>query len=257
MSNNTQYINHISKVATVHNSRTPLLAAAYLDTDSVLYLMKKLSLNSAPLTLDLYSRGLTSREQQAIDDHAFSALLDAQLINSDGDIDRALAAWLYVLCKPDISASAMAREGPRLRRVVVAQRGGDHVMAARIGEELVIQSIWSRGRSVDDLVAAPLWDSLMLPGHNMDPPAAAMQSVTFTRKNIKSGYQDQASQFPKEIDNALKRNGQTAQVLDAVMNGEGQRCHIMVERNWGTEIAFCPAAVLVADTSFGRVISGT
>jgi EspG family len=219
--------------------------------------MRTLGISSTPLALGLFWPGLDD-EQAAMTGEAFSALRAADLIDAEGDVDGALAGWLQVLGDPDIVASAEARIGNRLRTIVVARKGIDHVLALRIDDEIVIQSIGSQARSVDDLVAAPLWDALRLSQENMDPPPAQMQSVTFSWELSRSINRKYSGDIPNKIQDAMNRTGLTAQILNELATStQGQRCGIMIQQSSSTERVYTPAAVLVADTRFGRVVSGT
>ncbi len=232
-----------------------ILAAAHLNVDSTLYLLRALGIESVPLTLELHANVYYSHEQALVDGVIAPKLVEAKFIDSNGNIDPALARWLRVLERPDITACAISRTGTHVRRVVVARQGRDHVMALRVGDEVVVQSIWSRERSVDNLVAAPLWDALRLSEKNMDPSPAEMKSITW--EYTKDDLRNQSNDIPEEIRKALSTPGPTAKVLKELMTSDGQRCEIMIQQEWNLKSVYAPSAVLLADTKFGRVVLGT
>jgi EspG family len=236
---------------------SPLLAAVYLDIESALLLMRTLGIRSTPLALGLYAVVLDV-ESTPSGEAALRALFDSGLIDENGNVDSVLAEWLQVLGDPDVIASASARIGGRKRYTVVARKGTDHVLAFRIDDEIVLQSIMSPRRTVDDLVVAPLWDALRLSKEDMDPPPVEMQSITFIREVAQDPSRKHAGSVPREIKDAMNKTGRTGQILkELTASTEGQRCRIMIQQRYGNNKVHSPSAVLVADTRFGRVVSGT
>jgi hypothetical protein len=162
---------------------------------------------------------------------------------------------MRILERPDIVVELRAMEGPRMRRAVVARRGGEHVFAARRDEEVVLQGLWSQGDSLHDVVSGPLWAAMRPAPQTLAPEPAVMDTVTVSL--------DQAAQLaaqpPGDLVRHLRRtlgvDLPTAKILNEVSQYSGQRAEIVMRENRGIESVQTPAGVMVADTSAGRVMS--
>lgn len=231
-----------------------MLAAAYLSVDGALFLKRLLGIDSFPAVLALYSNVYYRTDQHRVDDITVPVLVRSGLLDVDGSVEPDLARWLRVLERPDVEASLRAMNGEFMRRVVVARRGSEHVMAVRRGDEVVIQGLWSHGQRAHEVVAAPLWAAMRESEGSQSPPPARMTSVTAPLEE----FQRVAQSPPGEIVRPLRQLGvdaATARVLNEVSTYSGQRCEIVMYDNHGTEPVVTPAGIAVADTSFGRVIT--
>ncbi len=227
-----------------------------LDSEALLSIMRSLGIGSMPMDLELYSMAHFFGEQSELDSSTLSRLRSGELIDENGRIDPDLENWLRILEHPDITASAISRINNRVRRVVIARRGPHHVVAMRIGNEILIQAIQCNSRNFEEVVAAPLWDSLRLSETLMDPPAARMNNITWV--SSLGDLKGNPSTLPIEIQQAMETQGPTKEVLQELFGTNGQRAQIFIEQRQKTdEMMCCPAVVLVADTRFGRVIMGT
>ena len=126
------------------------VAAAHLSVDGALFLMRLLGIDSLPTVLALMDNVYYAHDQRVVDDVTVPILVEHGLIDLEGRVEPTVEGWLRTLERPDIDVELRAMQGERMRRAVVARRGGDHVLAVRRDEELVIQGIWSQGNSLDD-----------------------------------------------------------------------------------------------------------
>ncbi|MGV0743858.1 ESX secretion-associated protein EspG [Mycolicibacterium sp. XJ870] len=232
-----------------------MLAAAYLNVDGALFLQRLLGIEGFPTVLALYSNVYYRAEQNLVDDLTVPVLVQSGLLDAEGNVEPDLKRWLRVLERPDMEVSLRAMNGERMRRVVVARRGDEHVMAVRRNDEVVIQAIWSDGQKVEDVVAAPLWAAMRESETVAAPPPARMETVTAPLAE----FRRIAENAPGQIQRPLRQMGvdpATARILNELSSYSGQRCEIVIHENRGTESVMTPAGIAVADTSFGRVISG-
>ena len=233
-----------------------VLAAAELDVESLLFLMRSLQIASLPIDLELYTTVHYLDEQAKMDDSVLSRLQEADLIDEDGRVDPSLVNWLRVVEHPDIMATAISRNQDVVRRVVIARRGPHHVMAMQIGNEILLQAIRYNSEDPEEVVTAPLWDSLRLSKTLLDPPAAQMDKIAwqYSLDNLPM-YE---SGIPREIEDGMNTSGPTANVLRSLFQEAGQEATIRIDcRQENGDFLWCSAPVLVVDTPQGRVITAT
>jgi hypothetical protein len=233
-----------------------ILAAAHLSVDSALFVKRLMGIDSLPTVLALMDNVYYPDDQALVDDQTVPILVQAGLIDLDGNVDASLASWMRVLEQPDIDVTLRAMEDDRMRRAVVARRGENHVMALRRNDELVIQTVWSTNNSLDDVVSAPLWAAIRESAEVPAPPPAEFESVTMP---LEQATQLAATHPPGEMVRALRGelgvDMTTAKILNEVSTYTGQRCEIVMRENRGIQTVETKAAVLVADTPYGRVVS--
>lgn len=245
-------------------NRASYLAAAPLNIDGILFLAKLLGLESFPPVLGLHDNVYFHEDQQKVDDITVQELWEKGYLNLEsGTTDPDLERWLKTLAEPDIYISLRAMEGHRMRRAVVARKGtgqsAEHVLAARRGDGITVQGIWSGASGLEDVVVAPLWAALKPTQDGEDPAPADLKPLTLPLET----FTKLASGTPGEMVRSLARHGydmRTARILnEASQYGEasghgGQRTEIVITQNMGIKQENTPAAVSVADTSFGRVV---
>lgn len=231
-----------------------MLAAAHLSVDGVLFLKRLLGIESLPVVLALLDNVYYAADQAVVDDHTVPVLVDNGLLSPDGTVEPSLHKWLRVLERPEVDVSLRAVEGDRMRRVVVARRGDDHVLALRRNDEVVIQGVWSHGQSVDEVMCAPLWAALRVSRDELAPPPADLESVTLPWAEV----QELATCPPGQNLRWLRDHGvnpAAAKILNEMSTYSGQRAELVIHQDQGITTFETPAGVGVADTSAGRVVS--
>jgi hypothetical protein len=232
-----------------------LIAAAHLSVDGVLFLKRLLAIDSFPTVLALMDNVYYAADQAVVDDITVPILIEHGILDLDGRVEPTVQGWLRILERPDMEVELRAMEGPRMRRAVVARRGGEHVFALRRGEEVVLQGLWSQGNSLDDVVAGPLW-AAMRPSPEVPAPAPApMDTVTVSMEQAAQLASHPPGDLVRELRRSLGVDLPTAKVLNEVSSYVGQRVEIVMRENRGIESVQTPAGVMVADTSAGRVVS--
>lgn len=233
-----------------------LVAAAHLSVDGALFLMRLLGIDSLPPVLALMDNVYFAADQRVVDDITVPILVEHGFIDpKNSRVEPTVEAWLRVLERPDIEVELRAMHDDRMRRAVVARRGGEHVLAVRRDEEVVIQGIWSQGNSLDDVVAGPLWAALRPSPEETAPPPAEFEAVTMTLKQAEALAAHPPGDMIRELRGQLGVDLPTARLLNEVSQYSGQRAEIVMRESRGIESVQTPAGVLVADTSMGRVIS--
>jgi hypothetical protein len=232
-----------------------LVAAAHLSVDGVLFLKRLLAIDSFPTVLALMDNVYYAADQAVVDDITVPILAGQGILDLEGRVEPTVERWLRILERPDIDVELRAMEGPRMRRAVVARRGGDHVFALRRDEEVVLQGLWAQGTSLDDVVSGPLWAAMRPSPEVLAPAPAVMDTVTVSIEQAAA----LASRPPGDLVRDLCRDWgvdlPTARVLNEVSSYSGQRAEIVMRENRGIESVQTPAAVMVADTAAGRVVS--
>lgn len=233
-----------------------LLAAVHLSVDAALFVKRLMGIDSLPTVLALMNNVYYPQDQAFVDDQTVPVLVEQGLVDLDGNVDPALAAWMRVLELPDIEVTLRAMDGERMRRAVVARKGDDHVMALRRNEEVVIQRVWSQSNSLDDVVAGPIWAAMRESAETLAPAPAEFDTVTMPIEQVQ---QLAGSARPGEMVRVLRQelgvDMQTARILNEVSSYSGQRCEIVMRENRGLTTVDTSAGVVVADTSYGRVVS--
>ena len=233
-----------------------ILAAAHLSVDSALFIKRLMGIDSISPVLALMDNVYYPQDQAAVDDVTVPTLIDAGLIDINGNVDPALASWMMVLERPDIEVTLRALQEDRMRRAVVARRGDKHVMALRRNDEMAIQAVWSTTESLDDVVSTPIWSAMRESDEVLAPKPAEFEAVTLPLEQIADLS---ASATPGDMIRALRGelgvDVQTAKILNEVSAYTGQRCEIMMRENRGIHTVDTKAGVFVADTSYGRVLS--
>ena len=231
------------------------VAAAHLSVDGALFLMRLLGIDSLPTVLALMDNVYYAHDQRVVDDVTVPILVEHGLIDLEGRVEPTVEGWLRTLERPDIDVELRAMQGERMRRAVVARRGGDHVLAVRRDEELVIQGIWSQGNSLDDALAGPLWAALRPSPELAAPPPAEFETITISLAQAEALAAHPPGDMIRELRRELRVDLPTARLLNEVSQYSGQRAEIVMRESRGIESVQTPAGVLVADTSMGRVIS--
>ena len=235
------------------------LAAAILNVDGLLFLARLLGLSDFPSVLAVHDNVFFADDQRRVDDITAAELYRHGYIDVDGNVDPELRTWLHVLAAPDIYVGMRAMEGSRMRRAVVARQGQRHVLALRRNDGIAVQAVWAGSGRLDDVVAAPLWAALRPVADQPDPTPAQITPLTLPLERFEVLAQGQPGQMVR----CLTRAGfdvRSARILNEVSQyGEvsghgGQRAEIVLSVNEGIRFRDTPAAVSVADTSFGRVI---
>lgn len=233
-----------------------ILAAAHLSVDSALFIKRLMGLDSLPPVLALMNNVYYPQDQAVVDDETVPLLVEAELIDLDGNVDPTLASWMRVLERPDIEVTLRGMQEDRMRRAVVARQGETHVMAMRRNDEVLIQAVWSTTKSLDDVVSTPIWSAMRESPEVLSPAPAEFESVTFPLDQV---AEISAATAPGDMVRAL--HGElgvdvpTAKILNEVSAYSGQRCEIVMRENCGIQTVDTKAGVFVADTSYGRVLS--
>ncbi|MDA0252101.1 MAG: ESX secretion-associated protein EspG [Actinomycetota bacterium] len=231
------------------------VAAAHLSVDGVLFLMRLLGIESMPPALALMDNVYYAHDQAVVDDITVPILVEHGLIDINGRVDPTVESWLRVLERPDIEVELRAMEGERMRRAVVARRGGDHVLGLRRDEEVVIQSIWSQGTSIDEVLAGPLWAAIRPSPDVAAPPPAEFDIITMPLDQAEALAAHPPGDMIRELRSELRVDLRTARLLNEVSQYAGQRVEIVMREYRGIQAVQTAAGILVADTSMGRVIS--
>lgn len=237
-------------------AKTDMLAAAYLSVDGALFIKRLMRIEWMPEVLALLDNVYYAADQAIVDDHTVPQLVEGGLVDIDGTVEPSLAKWMKVLAGPDIIATLRAMNEDRMRRAVVARRGDDHVLALRRNEEVVIQSVWSAGNTLDDVVASPLWNALRVNETELAPEAAELDTITLTLDDVRE--LSAIDPHDRRVAIWLRDHGVdkvSAKVLAEVATYSGQRAEIAIEQNQGVTTFKSPVGVGVADTSAGRVVS--
>lgn len=237
-------------------AKTDMLAAAYLSVDGALFIKRLMRIEWMPEVLALLDNVYYAADQAIVDDHTVPQLVEGGLVDIDGTVEPSLAKWMKVLAGPDIIATLRAMNEDRMRRAVVARRGDDHVLALRRNEEVVIQSVWSAGNTLDDVVASPLWNALRVSETELAPEAAELDTITLTLDDVRE--LSAIDPHDRRVAIWLRDHGVdkvSAKVLAEVATYSGQRAEIAIEQNQGVTTFKSPVGVGVADTSAGRVVS--
>lgn len=233
-----------------------ILAAAHLSVDSTLFIKRLMGIDSISPVLALMENVYYPQDQAAVDDVTVPILIEAGLIDIDGNVDPTLASWMRVLERPDIEVTLRALQEDRMRRAVVARQGNTHVMALRRNDEMAIQAVWSTTESLDDVVSTPIWSAMRESEEVLAPAPAELETVTLPLDQI---AELSASATPGDMIRALRGelgvDIQTAKILNEVSAYTGQRCEIVMRENRGIHTVDTKAGVFVADTSYGRVLS--
>lgn len=233
-----------------------ILAAAHLSVDSALFIKRLMDLDSLPPVLALMNNVYYPQDQALVDDETVPLLVDAGLIDLDGNVEPTLASWMRVLERPDIEVTLRGMQEDRMRRAVVARQGETHVMAMRRNDEVLIQAVWSTTKSLDDVVSTPIWSAMRESAEVLAPAPAEFESVTFPLDQV---AEISATTTPGDMVRALRGelgvDVPTAKILNEVSAYSGQRCEIVMRENCGIQTVDTKAGVFVADTSYGRVLS--
>lgn len=241
-------------MATKTSERPTNLRVANLNVDSILFLQRLLDLHEFPEVLGLMGGNVYyQQDQERVDDVTVKALWEAGFIDLDGNVDPALKRWLTVLAQSDIYVACRGMEEHRMRRAVVARMGDINVLAARRGDALTVQRIWSGSKKLEDTVCAPLWAAILPTQDGPAPEPAKMPSIMMSLDDITKIAEGK----PGQVVRALCRKGvelRAARILNEASEYKGQRVEIVACHNRGVEYVATKAAVMVADTSFGRVI---
>lgn len=233
-----------------------LTAAAHLSVDGALFLMRLLNIDSVAPVLALMDNVYFAADQRIVDDITVPILVRHGFIDArTARVEPTVEAWFRVLERPDIEVELRAMDGERMRRAVVARRGAEHVLAVRRDEEVVIQSIWSQGNCLDDVVAGPLWAALRCSAEVLAPPPAELSTVTMTLDQAAALAAHPPGEMIRELRGQLGVDLPTARLLNEVSQYSGQRAEIVMRESRGIESVQTAAGVMVADTSGGRVIS--
>lgn len=237
-------------------AKTDMLAAAYLSVDGALFIKRLMRIEWMPEVLALLDNVYYAADQAIVDDHTVPQLVQGGLVDINGTVEPSLAKWMQVLAGPDIIATLRAMNEDRMRRAVLARRGDDHVLALRRNEEVVIQSVWSAGNTLDDVVASPLWNALRVSQAQLAPEAAELDTITLTLDDVRE--LSAIDPHDRRVAIWLRDHGidkVSAKVLAEVATYSGQRAEIAIEQNQGVTTFKSPVGVGVADTSAGRVVS--
>lgn len=233
-----------------------ILAAAHLSVDSALFIKRLMDLDSLPPVLALMNNVYYPQDQALVDDETVPLLVEAGLIDLDGNVEPTLASWMRVLERPDIEVTLRGMQEDRMRRAVVARQGETHVMALRRNDEVLIQAVWSTTKSLDDVVSTPIWSAMRESADVLAPAPAEFESVTFPLDQV---AEISATTTPGNMVRALRGelgvDVPTAKILNEVSAYSGQRCEIVMRENCGIQTVDTKAGVFVADTSYGRVLS--
>lgn len=233
-----------------------ILAAAHLSVDSALFIKRLMDLDSLPPVLALMNNVYYPQDQALVDDETVPLLVEAGLIDLDGNVEPTLASWMRVLERPDIEVTLRGMQEDRMRRAVVARQGEAHVMAMRRNDEVLIQAVWSTTKSLDDVVSTPIWSAMRESAEVLAPAPAEFESVTFPLDQV---AEISATTTPGDMVRALRGelgvDVPTAKILNEVSAYSGQRCEIVMRENCGIQTVDTKAGVFVADTSYGRVLS--
>ncbi|MFV8141930.1 ESX secretion-associated protein EspG [Mycolicibacterium senegalense] len=232
-----------------------MLATADLSVDGALFLKRFLGIEAFPGALALLNNVAYRHDQAVVDDQTVPILVQSGLLNIDGTVEPSLLKWLRVLERPDVHIAVRSLDGGRMRRAVLARRDKEHVLAGRRNEAVNIQGIWSQGQSFDNTVSAPVWSSLRVNKEVLAPPAADMDTVTLTLDEVEQLKQlPPGKNLPWLRDHGIDPD--SARVLNEVSTYSGQRAEITALQDKGITTFETPVGVVVADTSFGRVVSG-
>lgn len=237
-------------------AKSDMLAAAYLSVDGALFIKRLMRIEWLPEVLGLIGNVYYAADQAVVDDHTVPQLVDSGLLDIDGTVEPSLAKWMKVLAAPDIVATLRAMNEDRMRRAVVARRGDDHVLALRRDEEVVIQSVWSAGSTLEGVVASPLWSALRVSDTKLAPEPAEMDTITLTLDEVRE--LSDIDPHDRRVAIWMRDHGVdkvSARVLAEVATYTGQRAEIAIEQNQGVTTFKSPVGVGVADTSAGRVVS--
>ena len=233
-----------------------ILAAAHLSVDSALFIKRLMDIDSLSPVLALMNNVYYPEDQARVDDETVPLLVESGLIDLDGTVDPTLASWMRVLERPDMEVTLRGMQDDRMRRAVVARRDETHVMAMRRNDELVVQAVWSTTKSLDDVVSTPIWSAMRESAEVLAPQPAEFEPVTFPLDQI---AELSAATTPGDMLRTLRGelgvDVQTAKILNEVSAYSGQRCEIVMRENRGIQTVDTKAGVMVADTSFGRVVS--
>lgn len=242
-------------MAVTTSDRPTHLRAVELNVDSILFLQRLLDLHEFPEVLGLMGGNVYyQKDQERVDDVTAETLWKAGFIDLDGNVDPTLKRWLTVLAQADIYVALRAMEEHRMRRALVARMGDVNVLASRRGDAITVQRIWSGSKKLDDVVSAPLWAAILPAQDGPAPDPAKMVTVTMTLEQITNIAEGKPGQVVRALCRDAGVELRVARILNEVSEYKGQRVEIVACQNRGVEYTSTKAAVMVADTSFGRVI---
>lgn len=133
--------------------------AVDLNVDSALLLKSMVGIDAYPLVLALRPTIYRVEDQERVNAVVLDQLAEAGIVEDDR-VHPQVEYWLQCLYRPDVELVARIidtgydGEPPGMLRFSLVRSGGDHVLAVRNDDHIVIQAVYSEGQKLNTVAAA-------------------------------------------------------------------------------------------------------
>ncbi|WP_459549692.1 ESX secretion-associated protein EspG [Nocardia sp. X0981] len=223
-----------------------------LNVDAALVLQDMVGIDSYPTVLAIYPNIYRLTDRDRVWKVVKEQLTDAGIITGD-EVHPVVAGWLRALHRPDtelvvrVIDNGRGGHTPTMLRISLVRAGGDHVLAVRCDDEIIIQSVFHEGTQLNTL-AEVLKSALgNYPVLNFDPfvlPTAELDDIPLD---------------PDERPAALRELGatpRTAAVLTRAMDEIVRRAEVLMIEHRDGEVRSVDFGICmsVVDTLSGRFV---
>ncbi|MGW0182972.1 ESX secretion-associated protein EspG [Nocardia sp. NPDC003345] len=223
-----------------------------LSVDAALVLKDMVGIDAYPSVLAIMPNIYRVEDRDRVAKFVREQLADAGIVAGD-EVHPVVAGWLRCLERPDTELAVRILDTgrgdtePTMLRISLVRSGGDHVLAVRCDDQIVVQSVYHEGKQLNTLVAA-------LKSALGDYPVPSFEPFTLPDAELAGIPLD-----PDERRAALRELGavpQTASVLTRALQEIVRRAEvIMIEHGDGdTGTPDMRACMSVLDTFSGRVV---
>lgn len=223
-----------------------------LNVDAALVLRDLVGIDDYPLVLALYPVIPDPEDAARVAKFVSEQLVDAHILVDD-TVHPRVAEWLRCLDRPDMELAVRIIEcgdderEPSMLRMALVRQAGNHVLAVRYEDHIVVQPVFHEGKGlgvVSAALRAALGPSDPLPIEQFSAPREALRELPTD---------------PQEYRRAIRELGATAKTANVLGRPAEEMVRraevIMIEhRDGGAGSVQTPASLAVLDTLSGRVV---